>query len=144
MAEQRNVFIPGLDLSNSVTYIGSRILSDPIFQSATGTTATGKHAPYVPDWRDTLQVTYRPDDRLAFSVAARYPGRMYSTLDNTDTVSQVFGGFDKFFVVDTHVHYQVNNVITADAGIDNLFNEKYFEYHPFPTRTYVASLKVKF
>jgi len=144
VVEQRNAFIPGLDLSNSVTYVDSRILSDSTFQSATGTTATGKHVPYVPDWRDTVQVTYRPNEHLAFSAAARYQGKMYATLDNTDSVSHVMGAFDKFFVVDTHVHYQIINMIAADAGIDNLFNEKYFEYHPFPGRTYVASVQVKF
>jgi iron complex outermembrane receptor protein len=137
------VLIHGLDLSNSLTFVDSKILSDPAFQSATGTTATGKHVPYIPDWRDTVQATYRPNDQLALSLAARYQGKMYSTLDNTDTVSHVFGGFDKFFVVDTHVHYQINRVWSAEAGIDNLFNAQYFEYHPFPMRTYVASIKVK-
>lgn len=141
---QRNLFLPGLELSNSVTYVDSRILSDPTFQSATGTTATGKRVPYVPDWRDTVQVTYRPDERLALSAAARYQGKMYSTLDNTDSVSHVFGAFDRFFVVDMHAHYQITDVISADAGIDNLLDEKYFLYHPFPGRTYVADVKMRF
>ncbi|HEX3863905.1 MAG TPA: TonB-dependent receptor [Stellaceae bacterium] len=144
VTEQHNAFIPGLDLSNSITYVDSRIISDPTFQSATGTTATGKRVPYVPAWRDTVQVTYRPNDRLALSLAARYQSKIYSTLDNTDKISGVFGGFDKFFVVDAHMHYQISNVVSADAGVDNLFNEKYFEFHPFPGRTYVASVKVKF
>jgi iron complex outermembrane receptor protein len=144
VVEQRNAFVAGLDLSGSITYVDSRILSDPSFDSASGTTAKGKHVPYVPAWRYTLQATYRPSEHFALSVAARYQGRMYSTLDNTDSDSKVFGAFTKFFVVDTHVHYQLNDTIIADAGIDNLFNEKYFEYHPFPGRTYVASLKLKF
>lgn len=143
VAEQDNVLIDGLDLSDSITFVDSKTLSDPTFQSATGTTATGKRVPYVPDWRNTAQATYRPSEELAFSVAARYQGKMYSTLDNTDTVSHVFGGFDKFFVVDTHVHYQINDLVSAEAGIDNIFDAKYFEYHPFPSRTYVASVKLK-
>ncbi|HET6306748.1 MAG TPA: TonB-dependent receptor [Rhodopila sp.] len=144
VTEERDWLIPGLELSNSVTYVNSLIVSDPSFASAAGTTATGKRVPYVPDWRDTLQATYRPTDQLAMTLAARYSGKMYSTLDNTDTVNHVMGSFDSFFVVDTHVHYQVSNYLTADAGIDNLFNETYFEYHPFPGRTYIASLKLKF
>ncbi len=100
--------------------------------------------PYVPQWRDTVQVTYRPTGQLAYSIAARYQSRIFSTLDNTDKVQHVYGAFDPFLVVDAHVHYAVNNVVTADLGIDNLFNQKYFEFHPFPQRTYVASLKVKF
>ena len=54
------------------------------------------------------------------------------------------GAFDKFFIVDTHAHYQFRKAVSADIGVDNLLNEKYFEYHPFPGRTYVASLQVKF
>ena len=144
VVSQDNLFIPGLSVSNSVTYVDSVILSDPTFQSATGTTATGKRVPYVPDWRDTVQVAYRPNDQLTFAVAGRYQGKMYSTLDNTDSVSNVFGGFDRFFVLDTHVNYKINERITADAGINNLLNEKYFEYHPFPQRTFIAAVKVKF
>jgi iron complex outermembrane receptor protein len=143
VAERRDMLIRGLDLSNSLTYVDSTILSDPSFRNAAATTATGRHVPYVPDWRDTVQATYHSSKRLAFAVSARYQGRMYSTLDNTDSVPHVFGAFDTFFVVDTHVHYRINALISVDAGIDNLFNDKYFEYHPFPTRTYVANLKVQ-
>jgi iron complex outermembrane recepter protein len=137
-------WIPGLELSNSITFVDSRIMSDPTFQSATNTTATGKHVPYVPDWRDTVQVTYRPTEEFAVSAAARYSGKMYSTLDNTDSVSHVYGAFDQFFVVDAHMRYQISNYLTAVAGVDNLFNHHYFEFHPFPGRTYLASLKLKF
>jgi iron complex outermembrane receptor protein len=144
VAEEQDFLLRGLELSNSVTYVDSRIVSDPGFVSATGTTATGKHVPYVPDWRDTAQVTYRPADSWALSVAARYSGKMYSTLDNTDSVAHVMGAFDRFFVVDAHVRYQLASFLTASAGIDNVLNEKYFEYHPFPGRTYVASLRLTF
>jgi iron complex outermembrane receptor protein len=144
VTQSHDWLIPGLDLSNSVTFVDSRIVSDPQFASATGTTATGKRVPYVPEWRDTVQVTYRPTKDLALSAAARYSGKMYSTLDNTDTVSNVMGAFDTFVVVDTHVHYKVANFLSVDAGIDNLFNEKYYVFHPFPGRTYIASLKLTF
>jgi iron complex outermembrane receptor protein len=29
------------------------------------------------------------------------------------------------------------------VGVDNLTNEKYVLFHPFPQRTYVADLKVR-
>jgi iron complex outermembrane receptor protein len=144
VAEKKNVIFPGIDLSNSVTYVDSDILSDPQFKSTTGTTATGKRVPYVPDWRDTAQAVYRATDELSFSLAARFSGKMYTTLDNTDTVRHVMGAFDRFFVVDTHVHYRVASYLVADVGVDNLFDDKYFEYHPFPGRTYIASAKLTF
>ncbi|GLQ97706.1 TonB-dependent receptor [Dyella mobilis] len=142
-AQQNNVLLEGLELSGSVTFVDSTILSDPNFVSAAGTTADGKHVPYVPRWRATAVATYRPDAAWAFTLAGRYSGKQYSTLDNTDDTPNVFGAFDRFLVFDARVNYRINEQWSASLGVDNLNNEKYFLYHPFPQRTYVASLKLK-
>lgn len=142
-AQQNDVLIQGLELSGSVTFVDSTILSDDSFVSATGTTADGKHAPYVPRWRATAVATYRPTAAWAFTLAGRYSGKQYSTLDNTDNTPNVFGAFDKFLVFDAHVNYQINEQLSTSFGIDNLTNEKYFLYHPFPQRTYVANIKFR-
>ncbi|MDE1150153.1 MAG: TonB-dependent receptor [Azospirillaceae bacterium] len=141
-ASRDNVLVKGLELSGSVTYVDSTILSDPNFASTTGTSANGKHVPYVPDWRVTLAATYRPDEQWAFTVAGRYSGKQYSTLDNTDSVSKVFGAFDSFLVADVHINYKVLDNLTLDLGVDNINDEKYFLYHPFPGRTFFGGLKV--
>jgi iron complex outermembrane recepter protein len=143
-ADKRNVLIDGLDVSGSVTYVDAVTLSDPNFASTAGTTATGKRVPYVPDWRSTVEVTYRPDDKLALTAAVRYSGKQYSTLDNTDSVSHVMGAFDSFVVADLHAHYQLTERLGLDAGIDNINDEKYFLYHPFPGRTFFGALKATF
>jgi iron complex outermembrane recepter protein len=140
--EKDNVVVTGLKLFGSVTYVDSRILSDPTFVSTIGgTTADGKRVPNVPDWRATLGVTYRQNDSWAYTVAARYSGKQYSTLDNTDVVSHVFGAFDDFFVVDMKIHYNATQNFSFDFGIDNIFNEQYFLFHPFPGRTFVLAAK---
>ena len=141
--KQNDVLLRGLELSASATYVDSIIVSDPNFVSTTGTTATGKRAPYVPDWRTTVEATYRPDERWAITVAARYSGKEYSTIDNTDAVSHVFGAFDRFLVFDTHVHYELDHIVAFDAGIDNFTNDKYYLFHPFPGRTWFGDIKVK-
>ena len=143
VAELNDLFIPGLSLSNSLTYVDSRIISNPGFQSATGTLSTGQHVPYVPALRNTTVATYRPTEGLAFTVAGRYQSMIQSSLDNTDSVSHVMGAFDSFFVVDAHARYQFNKAISAELGVDNLNNDSYFLFHPFPGRTFIASLKVK-
>jgi iron complex outermembrane receptor protein len=143
--QKDDVAIKGLQLFGSVTYVDSRILSDATFISTIGgTTADGKRVPNVPDWRATLGATYRPNESWAYTVAARYSGKQYSTLDNTDVVSHVFGAFDDYFVVDMKVHYNTTKNLSFDFGIDNLFNEQYFLFHPFPGRTYVLSGKYTF
>jgi iron complex outermembrane receptor protein len=135
-AEKDNVAIKGLQLFGSVTYVDSRILSDPTW---TGTnpltglpdTVVGNRVPYVPDWRAKLGATYRPNESWAYTLAARYSGKQYSTLDN-------------YIVVDMKVHYNTTPSLSFDFGIDNLFNEQYFLFHPFPGRTYVLAGKYTF
>ncbi len=142
--QKNDVLVRGLQLSGSVTFVDSTILSDPTFASSAGTAALGKHAPNVPRWRATALATYQPDTRWAFTLAGRYSGRQYSTLDNADTTSDVFGAFDTFLVFDARVHCQIDERWSAAIGIDNLSNEKYFLFHPFPQRTVVADLKLAF
>ncbi len=146
-AEKNDVLITGLQLFGSVTYVDSRILSDPTWAGTnplTGApdTVVGKRVPYVPDWRARLGVTYRPNESWAFTVAARYSGKQYSTLDNTDIVSHVYGAFDNYIVADMKVHYNATRNFSFDFGIDNLFNEQYFLFHPFPGRTFVLAGEV--
>lgn len=140
--EKDNIGISGLKLFGSVTYVDSRILSDPTFVSTIGgTTAVGKQVPNVPEWRSTLGLTYRPNDNWAYTVAARYTGKQYATLDNTDTTQHVYQAFDQFLVVDMKIHYNATPNFSFDFGIDNIFNEQYFLFHPFPGRTFVLAAK---
>lgn len=147
--QKNNMFTSGLELSGSVTYVDSKILADstwvsPAAPAPQGTTAVGKRAPNVPDWRATLVATYRPNEKLAYTVAGRYSGKQYSTLDNTDVASNVYGSFDSFLVVDVRAHYQIDKHWDGSLGIDNLGNYKYTLFHPFPQRTVVGNVKYKF
>jgi iron complex outermembrane receptor protein len=139
-----NVLVAGLEVFGSATYVDSRILSDPSFVSTTGTTAVGKHVPNIPDWRATLGATYRPNAYWSFTTAARYSGKQYSTLDNTDKIPNVFGAFDSFTVVDVRAQYRFSETATANFGIDNIGDTKYTLFHPFPGRTYIADVRIKF
>ena len=140
--QQDNVVVRGLSLSGNVTYVDSRILSDDNFISTTpGDTAVGKQVPYVPTWRATLEATYRPDARWAYTLAARYSARVYATVDNSDVNAATFTGFQNFFVMDARVHCQFDKHWGGALGVDNLNNRKYFLYHPFPQRTFYAELK---
>jgi iron complex outermembrane recepter protein len=148
-ADKNNVLFTGLQVFGSVTYVDSRILSDPTWDGVNPLTlapdtVVGKPVPYVPDWRAKFGVTYRPNESWAFTVAARYSGKQYSTLDNTDSVSHVYGAFDNYIVADMKVHYNATKNFSFDFGIDNLFDEQYFLFHPFPGRTFVLAGKYTF
>jgi iron complex outermembrane receptor protein len=139
-----NVLVPKLEAFGSVTYVDSVILSDPGFVGTNGSTAVGKRVPNVPMWRATLGGTWRPVEAWSWTVAGRYQGKTYATLDNSDAVANVFQAFDPFLVIDTRVQYQVNERGSLAFGIDNITNEQYHLFHPFPQRTYVAQGRVKF
>jgi iron complex outermembrane receptor protein len=140
--DHNNVLISGLELSGSVTYVDSRITSD----SGQGqlAAAVGKKAPYVPMWRGTVAATYRPTRAFAWTLAGRYSGQQYSTVDNIDVNPDAFGGFQEFFVLDTHLNWNFARHWSLSGGVDNLLNRKYFLFHPFPQRTAVAQLTLTF
>ncbi|CAL77909.1 Putative TonB dependent receptor [Bradyrhizobium sp. ORS 278] len=141
-ADKDNVLVNGLQLFGSVTYVDSKILADAKWSAAT--TVVGKRVPYVPDWRAKFGATYRPNESWAYTVAARYSGKQYSTLDNTDIIPHVYGAFDSFFLVDMKIHYNATKNFAFDFGIDNLFNQQYTLFHPFPGRTFVLAAKYTF
>jgi iron complex outermembrane receptor protein len=148
-ADKDNVAIKGLQVFGSVTYVDSRILADANWHGVNPVTlqpdsVVGKRVPFVPDWRARFGVTYRPNDSWAYTVAARYSGKQYSTLDNTDIIPHVYGAFDNYFVVDMKVHYKATEKFSFDFGIDNLFDEQYFLFHPFPGRTFVVAGRYTF
>ena len=132
----QNVFIKGLDLGGSLTYADSKTVADAAFPAA-----VGKWQPRVPRWRSTVYATYKPDARWALTAAARYSGRQYSNLDNSDVNAFAYFGASKYFTVDLRVRYQIDRQWSAAFGIDNANNDQYWNFHPYPQRTYTAELR---
>jgi iron complex outermembrane receptor protein len=145
-AQGSDMLVRGLDLSGSVTYVDSRILSDPNFRNASGvlTDVSGKYTPNIPRLKMTAVATYRYDDRWSGALGGRYSERVWATLDNTDINPHTYQGFERFYVIDTRVNYRFDGKTRASVGVDNLTNRKYFLFHPFPQRTVVAELKHDF
>jgi iron complex outermembrane receptor protein len=101
----------------------------------------GKWQPRIPEWRATGLVTYRANDKLALTLAARYSGRQYSTLDNSDPNGFAYQGASKYFTTDLRATYRIDKQWSAALGIDNLNNYTYWNFHPYTQRTLVAELK---
>ncbi len=157
---KQNVLFKGLELTGSATWLNARIVSNPTWAPTVtlgnfspsnpgnldfwALSVAGKNVPNVPNWRGTVAATYSPDDHWAFTVAMRYQGRMWSTLTNNDFTRGVYAAFDPFFVVDTKIHYKLNDRFSFDFGVDNINNYKYFLFHPFPQRTFYVAGKYEF
>ena len=132
----QDVLMKGLDVGGSLTYANSKTVADAAFPAA-----VGKWQPRVPRVRSTAYATYKPDDRWAFTVAARYSGKQYSNLDNSDVNAYAYFGASKYFTVDLRVRYQIDKQWSAAFGIDNANNYQYWNFHPYPQRTYTAELR---
>ncbi len=94
----------------------------------------------MPRWRATAYATYQPDARWA-SRWPRYSGRQYSNLDNSDVNAFAYFGASRYFTVDLRVRYQIDKQWSAAFGIDNANNDRYWNFHPYPQRTYTAELR---
>jgi len=130
----------GLDLSASVTWADSVIKENAGFVSVAGDTL-GKQQPNIPKWRATALASYRFDARWSASLGARYSGRQYRTLDNSDPNGFTYQGVSKYFTTDVRVRWQLSRQVIAAFGIDNLNNARFWNFHPYPQRSTTAELK---
>jgi iron complex outermembrane recepter protein len=142
-AQKDNILFQGFQLSASMTWVNSRIQSDTNYRGSI-TSVVGKKVPYVPEWRSSVVATYKPDDHWSFSLGGRYYGKMYSTLENNDFANNTMGSFNPFLVFDTRIQYKFDENHSIGLGVDNIGNEKYTLYHPFPGRTFMLDGKIKF
>jgi iron complex outermembrane receptor protein len=136
VAQAQDVGLSGLSLTGSVTYADSRTVQNDKFPAS-----VGKWQPRVPRWRASLVGTWQANDRLSATLGARYGGFQYSTLDNSDPNGFAYQGASKFFTLDARVLWRFDRQWSAALGIDNLNNTTYWNFHPYPQRTFSAELK---
>jgi iron complex outermembrane recepter protein len=135
-----DVIVRGLDLQASLTFADSRIVANSSYVATPGDTID-KQQPRVPRWRASVLASWRATTQLTATLGARYGGRQYGTLNNSDPNGDTYQGFSKFFTVDARLRWQLDKQWSAALGIDNLNNYQYWNFHPYPQRTYSAELK---
>ena len=134
--QANDIALKGLDWSASVTYADSTIA-----RNDKNPASVGKRQPRVPLWRATTLLSYALDEQWSASFGARYSGRQYGQLDNSDSNDFAYTGFSRYFVTDIRVRYRANKQWVASLGIDNLGNAGYWAFHPYPQRTAMLELR---
>lgn len=142
-SDVQKFLVDKLDFYSAVTIVDSVIAANEGVTSA-GRSVVGNKTPGVSPLRIKFVATYRPDDKLSLSLGGSYQKQFFSSIDNNDVNPNTYQGFAGYTVFDIKARYQINKNTTASAGIDNLTDQKYFLYHPFPQRTLVANLKYNF
>jgi len=137
--EMRDLLLAGLDLQASLIYAHSRIVRNDHFPAS-----VGKWQPRVPQWRSDLTASYAFAGKWDASVAARYSGRQFGQLDNSDTNGEAYTGVSRFLTVDARLRYHATRQLTASLGIDNLNAENYWNYHLYPMRSYSLEMNYDF
>lgn len=135
-AVERRDLLPRFDLTGSVTYADATTRADTGFPAA-----IGKRLPQVPEWKASLVATWRPVDGIALTAAGRYASRLYGTLDNSDVIGNTYGGFYKYLVVDLRAEFEAGKHLTLGLGVNNVNDDRYFLFHPFPQRSFQADLR---
>lgn len=135
LAFQQTDLLPRFDLSGSLTLIDPRIRANAAFPAA-----IGKRPPQLPTRKATIVATWRPDDATALTAALRHASRSFGTIDNSDPVANTFQGFDGYTVIDLRATFRVAKQWRLAFGVDNVNGAKYFLFHPFPQRSFVAEL----
>ncbi|WEF35380.1 TonB-dependent receptor [Pseudoduganella chitinolytica] len=137
LAQQADdLWLRGLSFNSSLTYADSRIVANDALPAS-----VGKRQPRVPRWRATALASYRFGERWTGTLGARYSGRQYGTLDNSDPNGQTYMGVSDYLVADLRLRYRFDAHWSGALGIDNLGGEKYWAFHPYTQRTVVAELK---
>lgn len=136
-AQWQDVLIHGLDLQGSATFTDAEVLAN-----AGAPTTVGNKPTRIPKNMFKLVTTYHQGHNLTYSLAARYSGRQYTNLSNTDVNPDTYGGASNFFVMDAKVNYKFADRFTLSIGMDNINNYKSYVAHPYPQRT--TYLQAKF
>lgn len=127
-----------LDLNLSYSYVDSQMIennADPL--------TVGKRLAYTPKNLMTIgwNAHYGPWSGV---LETKYTGRAFSTEQNTETVEGVYGSHDAYTMTNAKVGYRVNKTVKASVAINNLMDEKVYQYYLLPGRNVTAEVAMSF
>ncbi|MGE0289609.1 MAG: TonB-dependent receptor [Acetobacteraceae bacterium] len=133
--EGRDTFVTGLDLAADMSFNDSEIV-----ENRRNPATEGNEFYRIPRARAGLAASYRQTGRLTYSLAGRYSGRQYTTLENIEVKSNALDSVSKYTVFDAKVSYRIGKTSSVGLGIDNIADKRYFVGHPYSGRTCFVEL----
>lgn len=107
----------------------------------------------VPKHSLTLKANYDITDKLSANIKYKYSGKYTNFTDEKEIAGKKEEKYIRsYWLVDMGVIFKAENGITLSAGINNIFNTKYYEYigdkkytiQPAEERTYYLGVKYTF
>ena len=131
-----NILVPGLAFDGNVSWIDATITDNPLNPAL-----EGNRFPRVPEWRANASLRYRVSPMLDLAANFRHQSTPERNLENSaNSRCDTYYCVSPFSFVDlkSSLHFARFDL---DLGVDNLLDEKAFVFHPYPGRTFVASLR---
>ena len=128
---QNKLFNSRFDMRFNIAYTHAQITKNKLNRGI-----ENKEFPRIPKWRANLLATYHFSDSLNLNSSLRYASDTYSELNNNDRAQRVFGAQDEYLFVNLKANWQATETVHIGVGIDNLFNEEAYTFHPWPSRTF--------
>ncbi|MGQ0529882.1 MAG: TonB-dependent receptor, partial [Panacagrimonas sp.] len=133
-------WLPNVDVEANLSLVDSEIK-----QNSRNPASEGKDWVRIPDVRANLVANWRFLPGWNANLAALHTGDNYAEIDNSDDGGcQRFGCASAFTTVDTRVGYTWRERYEFGVGVSNLTDEAYYEFHPYPQRTFVAEFRGTF
>ena len=132
----RDLFVKGLSFEANSAFTRSKVL-----ENAKDRGTEGKDFLRIPKTRATFLLAYRPDPQWMGSIGYRHSGAAYNDVYNLDINRNVYGGLSTVNQVDLKVSYKPQPRLEVAVGVDNFNNQKAYQSHPFPGRSFVIDLR---
>lgn len=131
-----NVLIPGLSIDANLSWIDAQVT-----RNALNPSLVGNRFPRVPQWRANASIRYSPGSDWSLAANLRHQSTPDRNIENNATsLCDTFYCVTSFSFVDLKASKRFG-AFELSAGVDNLFDEKAFVYHPYPGRTFVLGFK---
>ncbi len=133
------------NITDQISIVGAYTLSDAKFlDSQSGTVVAGNRPAGIPKHSASLWTRFDPIERLGIAAGVIYQGKRFAATDNTVTLPS-------FTRVDAALYYTINERLSAQVNVENLFNERYFLFAnsntnitPASPRAFKVSLNARF
>lgn len=131
--------LPTLDVQANLT-----LRDSAIEENANNPASEGKDWVRIPRTQANLVLDWRFQPGWNLNLTAWHIGKTHGELDNSDQAGcNRFGCAPGQTTLDTRVAWTGwQDALTLGLGVQNLTDERYYEFHPFPQRTFVADLRI--
>jgi len=128
--------IAGLSLD-----VNAALTDSKVDKNAKDPASEGKYWLRVPKTRGNALLAYRPTEQWMGSIGYRHEGRAYNDVYNLDIYPDTYGGVSSVNQADVRLSYKPQPKLEFAVGVDNVFDERAFQSHPYPGRTVFVDLR---